>query len=204
MIRVLLAEDHNLVRSALRRVLEEADGVSVVGEAGNGHDAVKTARDLKPEVVVMDFAMPGLMGAAATQQILEFAPTTGVLIVSMHSEPSYVRASLDAGARGYLLKSAQDIDLIESIRRVAAGHYLLDSRITLPDILSGIRPPTPRELEVLGLIGEGKSNKEIAAILGISPGTVAVHRANVTQALALGKTAKLTLYAIGRGLIDIN
>lgn len=203
-IRVLLAEDHNLVRQALRRVLEDAADLIVVGDVGDGYEVVQAVKELKPDVVVMDFAMPNLMGGAATQKIIELVPDTGVLILSMHSEPSYVRAALDAGARGYVLKSAHDMDLVEAVRRIAAGHHVLDSNISLPDLLLGARRPTARELNILQLIGEGKSNKEIAAQLGISPGTVAVHRFNIMQALSLRKTAKLTLYAIGRGLIDIS
>jgi|SRR6185437_3673272 len=204
-IKVLLVEDHNMVRRAFRRMLEDESDFKVVGEASDGLGAVKAANKLRPDVVISDFALPRLMGGAVIQQILQTNPTTAVLILSMHSEPSYVRASLDAGARGYLLKTALDLDFIEAVRKVADGRTVIDSRIMMPSFLtaSATRPPTPRELEVLRLIGEGKSNKEIADVLCISSGTVAVHRANIMQALALGNTAKLTLYAIGRGLINI-
>lgn len=204
-IRVLLVEDHNFVRRAFRHLFEDESDIHVVGEASDGHEAVKAAKHLRPNVVVMDFTLPGLMGGAATQSILKAVPETAVLILSMHSEPSYVRASLDAGARGYLLKSALHLDLVEAVRKIAAGRHVLDSRIMLPSFLaaSATRPPTARELEVLQLIGEGKSNREIADALGIRMGTVAVHRANIMQALSLGNAAKLTLYAIGRGLINI-
>lgn len=204
-IRVMLVEDHNLVRRAFRRILEDESDFKIVGEASDGHEAVKAAKKLRPDVVIMDFALPGLMGGAVIQKILKTTPETAVLILSMHSEPSYVRASLDAGARGYLLKTAMHLDLIEAVRKIVAGRIVLDSRIILPSFLtaSATRPPTARELEILQLIGEGKSNKEIADILGISSGTVAVHRTNIMQALALGNAAKLTLYAIGRGLINI-
>jgi DNA-binding NarL/FixJ family response regulator len=204
-IKVLLVEDHNLVRRAFKRMLEDESDFEIVGEAGEGHEAVKAAKNLRPDAVVMDFTLPGLMGGAVIQKILETAPETAVLVLSMHSEPSYVRASLDAGARGYLLKTALQMDLIEAVRKIMDGHIVLDSRIILPSFLSAsaTRPPTPRELEILQLIAEGKSNKEIAEILGISAGTVAVHRTNIMQALALGNAAKLTLYAIGRGLINV-
>lgn len=205
-IKILLVEDHTLVRRAFRRMLEDEPGLQVIGEAGDGQEAIQAVQNLSPDVVVMDFALPRMMGGAVTEHILQIAPNTAVLIVSMHSEPTYVRASLDAGARGYLLKSALHIDLVAAVRKVAAGHHVLDSRIILPELISedATRPPTARELEVLQLIGHGKSNKEIAAALGISVGTVAVHRANVMKALALGKAAKLTLYAIGRGLVNVD
>ena len=205
-IKILLVEDHTLVRRAFRRMLEDEAGLQVIGEAGDGQEAIQAVQDLSPDVVVMDFALPRMMGGAVTEHILQIAPNTAVLIVSMHSEPTYVRASLDAGARGYLLKSALHIDLVSAVRKVAAGHHVLDSRIILPALISedATRPPTARELEVLQLIGHGKSNKEIAASLGISVGTVAVHRANIMKALALDKAAKLTLYAIGRGLVNVD
>lgn len=193
------------MRRAFKRMLEDEPDFEIVGEASDGHEAVKVAKKVHPDVVIMDFALPGLMGGAVIQRILKITPETAVLILSMHSEPSYVRASLDAGARGYLLKTAMHLDLIGAVRKIIAGRIVLDSRIVLPSFLdaSATRPPTTRELEVLQLIGEGRSNKEIAHTLGISSGTVAVHRANIMQALALGNAAKLTLYAIGRGLINI-
>lgn len=205
-IKILLVEDHTFVRQAFRRMFEDEPDLQVVGEAGDGQEALDAAKKLRPDVVVMDFALPRMMGGAVTEHILQHAPSTAVLIVSMHSEPTYVRASLDAGARGYLLKSAMHLDLVAAVRKVAAGHHVLDSRIMLPALLSedATRPPTARELEVLQLIGHGKSNKEIASLLGISVGTVAVHRANVMKALALDKAAKLTLYAIGRGLVNVD
>lgn len=177
-IRVLLAEDHTLVRRAFRRMLEDEPDIAVVGESGDGLEAVKMAARLRPNVVIMDFALPGLMGKAATQQIVEAVPEAAVLILSMHSEPSYIRASMDAGAKGYLLKSSMDQDLVEAVRKIAAGRHVLDSRILSLDLLTSLntRPPSARELQVLQLIGQGKPNKEIASTLGISAGTVAVHR----------------------------
>jgi two-component system, NarL family, response regulator NreC len=204
-ITVLLVDDHSLVRQALKRTLQDAADLRVVGEAGDGPGAVKAARRLRPDVVVMDFALPGMMGGAATQRILEILPEAAVLILSMHEERSYVRAALDAGARGYLLKSATDMELGEAVRQVAAGRHVLDSRIVLPEPpLDDItRLLTAREMEVLRLIARGKSNKQIAVELGIRANTVGVHRNNIMGALAIRNCAKLTLYAIGRGFVEI-
>jgi DNA-binding NarL/FixJ family response regulator len=202
-ITVLLVDDHKLVRLGFRRILEDDSGIRVVGEASDGLEAVDAAKRLRPDVVVMDFALPRMMGGAATQRILEARPKTAVLILSMHSEPIYVRAALDAGARGYLLKTANDLELTHAVRKIASGQHVLDKRIELPIPISGdgARPLTPRELEVLRLIVQGLSNREIGVRLGIGANTVGVHRANIMQALAIHKTAKLSLYAIGRGLV---
>lgn len=202
---VLLVDDHRLVRSAFKRLIEDAPDLRVVGEAGDGNEAVKAAKRLRPDVVVMDFALPDMMGGAATQHILETVPGTAVLILSMHSERSYVRAALDAGAHGYLLKSATDLELVEAVRRIAAGQHILDSRIVfpMPPLGEDRRSLSPRELEVLHLIASGKSNKEIGVALGIGANTVGVHRNNIMEALAIRNCARLTLYAIGRGFVKI-
>ncbi len=204
-ITVLLVDDHRLVLRAFKRMLEDEPDLRVVGEARSGKEAVKAAKELRPDVVVMDFAVPGFTGAAATQRILEKVRGTAVLMLSMHSEPIYVRAALDAGASGYLLKSAVEMELAGAVRKVAAGHHVLDSRLAPPTPRSGegTRPLSTRELEVLQLIAQGKSNKQIAAALCISAGTVNVHRANIMQELAVHNTATLTLYAIARGLVKI-
>jgi DNA-binding NarL/FixJ family response regulator len=202
---ILLVDDHSLVRQAFKRMLQDAPDLRVVGEASDGQEAIKAAKRLRPSVVVMDFALPSMMGGAVAQHILEALPTTAILILSMHSERSYVRAALDAGARGYLLKSATELELAEAVRKVAAGQHVLDSRIVLPEPPLGDsrRSLTPRELEVLQLIAHGKSNKEIAAALGIRANTVGVHRNNIMDALAIRNCARLTLYAIGRGFVKI-
>lgn len=202
---VLLVDDHSLVRRALRRMLEDEPDLVVVGEASDGPEAVEAAQRLRPDVVVMDFSLPSMNGGVATQGILEALPGTAVLILSMHSESNYVRISLDAGARGYLLKSAMDLELGEAVRSVAAGKQVLDSRIVLPTRPSDdtVRPLTTRELEVLQLIAEGKSNKEIGKLLGITARTVAVHRFHIMEALGVHNTATLMLYAIGKGLVNI-
>ena len=204
-ITVLLVDDHELVRLGFRRILEDDAGLHVVGEASDGYEAIESAKRLRPDVVLMDFALPRMTGGAAAQRILEVKPTTAVLILSMHAEPIYVRAAFDVGARGYLLKSALDLELAQAVRKIASGQRVLDTRIEMPAPFSGdaTRPLTARELEVLRLIVRGKSNREIGILLGICANTVGVHRANIMQALAIHKTAKLALYAIATGLVNI-
>jgi DNA-binding NarL/FixJ family response regulator len=201
-ITVLLVDDHHLVRRGFRRMLEDEGDIVVAGEASNGEEALEKARELKPEVIVMDFALPGLTGAEAARQILKEAPETGILMLSMHAEPNYVRTCLDAGARGYLLKNAIDLELIDAVRKVAAGQKVLDPRLAAA-VLSAPPELTPRELEVLQLIVNGKSNREIALILKVSANTVAVHRANLMQTLDIHNTADLVVYAIRNGLASI-
>jgi DNA-binding NarL/FixJ family response regulator len=201
-ITVLLVDDHHLVRRGFRRMLEDESDIVVAGEASNGEEAVEKASELRPDVIVMDFALPGLTGAEAARQILKSAPATGILMLSMHSEPNYVRTCLDAGARGYLLKNAIDLELIDALRKIAAGQQVLDPRLEVA-ALSAAPELTPRELEVLQLIVNGKSNREIALILRVSANTVAVHRANLMQTLDIHNTADLVVYAIRNGLASI-
>ena len=201
-ITVLLVDDHHLVRRGFRRMLEDESDIVVAGEASDGEEAVEKARELKPDVIVMDFALPGLTGADAARQILKAAPATGILMLSMHAEPNYVRTCLDAGARGYLLKNAIDLELIDAVRRIAAGRQVLDPRLAA-SALSAPPQLTPRELEVLRLIVNGKSNREIAMILKVSANTVAVHRANLMQTLDIHNTADLVVYAIRNGWASI-
>lgn len=202
-ITVLLADDHALVRRGFRRLLEDDPSIAVVGEASNGDEAIRMAAELKPRVVVMDSAMPGTSGLAATRAILAAAPETAVLMLSMHSEETLVRQAMQAGARGYILKNALDLDLAAAVVRVAAGETLLDPAILKPAPLTGERNRlTPRELEVLQLICDGLSNRAIAARLELSVNTVAVHRANIMSALGVHKTAELVVYAIQRGLVS--
>lgn len=204
-ITVLLVDDHSLVRRGFRRLLEDDAEIRVVGEAEDGHQAVDMAAQLRPRVVVMDFALPSMNGAVATRQILKTAPETAVLILSMHSEASYIRTCLEAGARGYLLKNAMDLEMVSAVKRVAAGQRVLDPRLDPAAVAPDAELPqlTTRELEVLQLIVHGKSNKEIAAVLGLSANTVAVHRANIMQALGIHNTAELVVYAIRQGLVSI-
>jgi len=205
-IKVLLVDDHSLVRRGFRRMLEDEADIVVIGEASNGDEAVRLARELVPQVIVMDCALPGTSGLAATRKILETAPPMAILMLSMHSEDTLVRQALDAGARGYILKNAVDLELAAAIRRVAAGEIVLDAQLAKPVTLRGERNAglTARELEVLQLIVNGKSNKEIADDLKLSVNTVAVHRANIMETLGIHKTAELVVYAIRNGLVNIS
>ncbi len=201
-LTVLLVDDHALVRRGFCRMLEDEPGIRVVGEAGDGHDAVTLAKELKPDVVVMDFALPSMNGAVAARRMLETNPQLAVLILSMHAEPGSVRTCLDSGARGYLLKNAMDLELVSAVRRVAAGEQVLDPRLGKPAVGADVSLTT-RELEVLQLIVHGKSNKDIATVLGLSVNTVAVHRANIMQSLGIHNTAELVVHAIRNGLVSI-
>jgi len=204
-ISVLLVDDHALVRRGFRRILEDEADIVVKGEASDGDEAVRMAHHLKPDVIVMDCALPGSNGLVATRKILEHDPKALVLMLSMHSEDTWVRQSLEAGARGYMLKNALDQELVDAIRRVFAGEEVLDPQIARRTNLKGERETglTIRELEVLQLIVAGLSNKEIAAQLNLSANTVAVHRANIMDALGIHKTAELVVYAIRNGLVNI-
>jgi DNA-binding NarL/FixJ family response regulator len=205
-IKVLLVDDHSLVRRGFRRMLEDEPDIVVVGEASNGDEAVRLARELAPQVIVMDCALPGTSGLVATRKILETSPRKAILMLSMHSEDTLVRQALEAGARGYILKNAIDLELATAIRRVAAGEVVLDAQLARPSALRGERNAglTPRELEILQLIVNGKSNKEIADDLKLSANTVAVHRANIMETLGIHKTAELVVYAIRNGLVSIS
>jgi DNA-binding NarL/FixJ family response regulator len=200
---VLLVDDHSLVRRGFRRILEDDPAITVVGEAGDGEEAQRLVEELKPRVVVMDCAMPGQSGLVATRAIRKASPDTAVLMLSMHSEETLVRQAMDAGARGYILKNALDLDLAAAVRKVAAGETVLDPAVVRPPGLAGERTRglTPRELEVLQLICDGLSNKEIAAKLELSANTVAVHRANIMNTLGVHKTAELVVYALQNGLV---
>jgi len=204
-ISVLLVDDHSLVRRGFRRILEDADDIEVVGEASDGAEAVRVAKELSPQLIVMDCALPGMNGLAATREILASNPEICVLMLSMHSEETWVNQALDAGARGYILKSALDLELVTAIRRVMTGEIVLDPKVERFDTLKGERGTglTPRELQVLQLIVDGKSNKEIATQLDLSANTVAVHRANIMTALNIHKTAELVVYAIRNGLVNV-
>jgi DNA-binding NarL/FixJ family response regulator len=204
-ISVLLVDDHSLVRRGFRRILEDEPDIEVTGEASDGPEAIRLAQELQPKVIVMDCAMPGMNGLQATREILGRNPQTLVLMLSMHPEDTLVRQALEAGARGYILKNAVDLELGAAIRRVVAGETVLDSQLERPVALKGERNAglTRRELEILQMIVDGKSNKEIAAVLDLSANTVAVHRANIMDALGIHKTAELVVYAIRNGLVNL-
>lgn len=204
-ISVLLVDDHALVRRGFRRMLEDEADIAVIGEASDGIEAVRLTANLRPKVVVMDCALPGASGLVATRQILERHPEIRVIMLSMHPEETWVRQALDAGARGYILKNAVDLELGAAIRNVMAGEIVLDPQIARPEVLKGERnyALTARELEILQMIVDGKSNKEIAGQLNLSVNTVAVHRANMMDALGIHKTAELVVYAIRNGLVNV-
>jgi DNA-binding NarL/FixJ family response regulator len=204
-ITVLLVDDHSLVRRGFRRMLEDESDMEVVGEAGNGEDSIKLAKELHPQVVVMDCALPGMNGLQATRQIIHDSPNTAVLMLSMHTEGTWVRQAIEAGAKGYVLKNAMDLELSAAIRKVAAGETVFDPQVEQRTGLKGERSAalTQRELEVLQMIVDGKSNKEIATVLDLSANTIAVHRANIMNSLGIHKTAELVVYAIRAGLVNV-
>jgi DNA-binding NarL/FixJ family response regulator len=204
-ISVLLVDDHALVRRGFRRILDDDETLEVVGEASNGAEAVRLAEQLHPQVIVMDCQLPELNGVAATRIILRSRPETTILMLSMHSEDTLVRQALDAGARGYVLKNANDLDLASAIKNVAAGKSVIDPQLQRAETLKGERDSalTARELEILQHIVAGKSNKEIASELDLSVNTVSVHRANIMDRLGIHKTAELVVYAIRNGLVNL-
>jgi DNA-binding NarL/FixJ family response regulator len=204
-ITVLLVDDHSLVRRGFRRMLEDESDMEVVGEAGDGEESIKLAKQLHPQVVVMDCALPGMNGLEATRRIMEESPDTVVLMLSMHTESTWVRQAVEAGAKGYVLKNAMDLELGAAIRRVAAGETVFDPQVEQRSVLKGERSAalTQRELEVLQMIVDGKSNKEIATALDLSANTIAVHRANIMNSLGIHKTAELVVYAIRAGLVNV-
>jgi len=202
-ITVLLVDDHSLVRRGFRRILEDEEGMKIVGEASDGVEAIRLAGELKPNVVVMDLSMPELDGVQATREIVKHLPDTQVLILSMHADDNYVRNALDAGAQGYLLKSAIDVDLVGAIQSVAQGKRYVGSglKYVAHEQQDELNRLTAREKQVLQLIAQGKSNKEIAALLDLSVNTVSVHRANLMEKMNIHRTAELVLFAIRKGLV---
>jgi DNA-binding NarL/FixJ family response regulator len=203
-LRVLLVDDHSLVRLGFRRLLEDDPGIEVIGEASDGLEAVALAERLTPDVVVMDYAIPLQNGAMAARIIREKLPATRVLMLSMHAEPSYVANCREAGASGYLLKNAMDLELVAFVRKVMEADWVVDPRLDQAAYESSAnRPLSKRELEVLQKIVAGLSNKEIAAELGLSVNTVSVHRANIMEALNIRNTAELVVHAIRHGLVPL-
>jgi DNA-binding NarL/FixJ family response regulator len=203
-LTVLLADDHALVRRGFRRMLDDDPDIAVVGEASDGAEAITLAAALAPRVVVMDCAMPSISGLEAMRRILAAAPDVAILMLSMHSEQTLVRQAMTSGARGYILKSAVDLDLAAAVKRVAAGETVIDPAAgVVPAAKEGVRPLTARELEILQLICDGLSNREIATRLELSINTVSVHRANIMTALGVHKAAELVVYALQHGLVKL-
>jgi DNA-binding NarL/FixJ family response regulator len=204
-LKVMLVDDHALVRRGFRRMLEDEPSFQVVGEASDGLEAVESAEKLQPDVIVMDCALPQINGIEAARRILANRPKTAILMLSMHSEDTLVRQALEVGAKGYVLKNAMDLDLVSAIKKVAGGEMMLDPQISRGGTLKGERDTglTQRELEILQHIVAGKSNKEIASELNLSVNTVSVHRANIMDALGIHKTAELVVYAIRNGLVNL-
>ncbi|MEO8594581.1 MAG: response regulator transcription factor [Candidatus Solibacter sp.] len=204
-IRTILVDDHLLVRRGFRRMLEDDPAIAIAGEAGDGQEAVDLAERVRPDVIVMDYALPSMNGATAARKIRASLPDAAILILSMHSEPACVRNCMEAGVRGYLLKNAMDLELVAAVKTLAAGGSVVDPRLEIAPGRDGdpAASLSTRELEVLQLIVNGKSNKDIGVILSISANTVSVHRANIMQALDLHNTAELVVYAIRNGLVTI-
>jgi two-component system, NarL family, response regulator NreC len=212
-LRILLADDHTVVRQGLRKVLEERPDWVVVAEAGNGREAVQKAEEMKPDVAILDVAMPLLNGIEATRQIVKRSPGTRILVLTMHSDEAYVNQILKAGATGYLLKDSADVDLIQAVGAVSQGKSFFSpgvARLMLDDYVRQLADKgitdryeslSEREREIFQLIAEGKANKEIAAILSISPSTVETHRARIMEKLDLHSAAEIVLYAVRRGVI---
>jgi DNA-binding NarL/FixJ family response regulator len=204
-ITVLLVDDHQLVRKGFRRILEDDPDLRVVGEAGNGIEAIQFAEQFTPRVIVMDMSMPGLDGVQATKEVLRRVPGTAVLILSMYAEESYIRNAFEAGAKGYLLKNAIEVDLTAAVKTVAGGRQYKSPGLPSgkSESVDGFELLTQREKQVLQLIAQGNSNKEIAGLLKLSVNTVSVHRANLMEALNIHRTAELVVYAIKKGLVTL-
>jgi DNA-binding NarL/FixJ family response regulator len=212
-LSILIGDDHTLVRQGLRKIIEEQPDWSVIGEAGDGREVVHLALQLKPDVIIMDIGMPLLNGIEATSQITRRLDEARVLILSMHLDEAYITRSLQAGARGYLLKDSADTDLVRAVTAVAAGKSFFSpavSRIMLDDYVQHLADKgiedrydslSEREREVFQLVAEGYSGKEVASMLDISPATVETHRAHIMQKLDVHGTAELVLRAVRRGIV---
>ncbi len=211
--RVLVADDHGVVRKGLVFLLSAEPSMEVIGETGNGRDAVSRAEELNPDIVIMDIAMPGLSGIDAAAQITRRNPRTGVIMLSMYSDEEFVLRALSAGAKGYLLKDAAEPDLVRAVQTVASGRPFFSPAITatlLEDYMRRLRQAgmhdsydllTDREKELLHLLAEGKTNKEAATVMNVGVSTVETHRTNLMQKLNLHNTAEIVLYAVRKKLI---
>ena len=208
-IRILLADDHAVVRQGFKLILSQQPDMEVIGEAGNGREAVRMTAELRPDLVIMDIAMPDINGVEATRQLSQNFPESSVLILSMHKDPVYVRESLRAGARGYLLKESIDQDFLTAVRAVAAGEGFLSpavSKTVLDDYQQQVNDPfdllTARERQVLQMLAEGKVAKEIATDLDVSVYTVDAHRGRIMKKLGLRSSTELVRFAMRKGLIE--
>jgi two-component system response regulator NreC len=213
-LRIVIGDDHTIVRHGLRKILEERADWEVVAEAGDGREAVRAVVEREPDVAILDIGMPLLNGIEATRQIVRKLPAMHVLILSMHSAEPYIIQALQAGAKGYLLKDSADTDLIRAVNAVSAGKSFFSpavAKVMLDDYLQRLAQKgivdryeslSEREREVFQLIAEGHSNKEIASLLHVSPATVETHRAHILQKLDIHTTAELVLYAVRRGVIS--
>jgi len=215
MLKILIADDHGIVRTGLRLLFERIQDMQVVGEATDGRQAVRLAKELKPDIVILDIGMPLLNGLEAAAQIVRENERIGVIMISMHADESYILRALDSGAKGYLLKDKADDDIERAVRSVATGRPFFSPSIAealLEDYVRLMRERgvqdsydllTEREREVVQLLAEGKSNKEAAAVLNLSPYTVETHRTNLMQKLNLHNTAEIVLYAVRNGIVAL-
>jgi two-component system, NarL family, response regulator NreC len=214
LVRILIADDHPFMRTGLRHVLEEHPEFRIIGEASDGREAVQIAQKEKPEIAILDVGMPNLNGIEAARQICDSVPSTAIIVLSMHSDESYVLRALKAGARAYLLKQSAEADLIGAVKAVSQGKSFFSpaiSQMMLEDYMRQIRDRdvedtyellTPREREILQMIAEGKSNKDVANQLNLSVYTVETHRANLMEKLGLHTVPELILYAVRKGVIS--
>lgn len=213
-VRVLLADDHSIVRRGLRAVIEAEADMQVVGEASNGREAVHLCEQLKPDVAVLDIGMPMLNGIDATTQVLKHSPRTAVIIVSMHSDESYILRALSSGAKCYLLKDSAEDDLLPALRSAVEGRTYFSAQVmdtVVQDYVRFLRQRqltdsydllTDRERETLQVLAEGRSNKEAATLLNVGVSTIETHRMHLMQKLNLHSTAEIVLYAVRKGIIQ--
>jgi DNA-binding NarL/FixJ family response regulator len=213
-LRILVGDDHTLVRHGFRKILEERPEWEVVAEASDGRDAVRQALSTQPDVAILDIGMPFLNGIEATRQVVRRLPSVRILILSMHSDEAYIIQALKAGARGYMLKDSADTDLIRGVAAVAAGKSFFSpavAKVMLDDYVRHLAEKgvadrfdslSEREREIFQLVAEGHSNKAVADLLSVSPATVETHRAHILQKLDVHNTAELVLYAVRRGVIS--
>jgi DNA-binding NarL/FixJ family response regulator len=204
-ISVLIVDDHELVRSAFKRLLADDPAIEVIGEAGDGEAAIDLARRMRPRVIVMDHALPGISGLTAARRILHEFPDVAILMVSMHTEEFIVVRALEAGASGYVMKGAVDVDFAETVKQVAAGETVVKPGIVrvMPEKRAAMHGLSARQLEVLDLICRGLSNRDIAERLCLSINTVTVHRTNIMKTLGIRRVTVLVAYALRHGLVDL-